>query len=50
MQLFLITLMLIIGLTPHLAMNAQVRAILNNQRLGIAILWIIGASVVNFTN
>ena len=45
MKIYLIALMLIIGfvLTLHLAMNAQVGAILKNPRMGNAIFWAIGA-------
>jgi transporter family-2 protein len=45
MKILLIALMLLIGvvLTLHLAMNAQVGAILKNPRMGNAIFWIIGA-------
>jgi transporter family-2 protein len=44
MKIYLIVLMLIIGfvLTLHLAMNAQVGAILKNPRMGNAIFWTIG--------
>ena len=45
MKIYLIALMLLIGfvLTLHLAMNAQVGAILKNPRMGNAIFWAIGA-------
>jgi bacterial/archaeal transporter family-2 protein len=45
MKIYLISLMLLIGcvLTLHLAMNAQVGAILKNPRMGNAIFWFIGA-------
>jgi bacterial/archaeal transporter family-2 protein len=45
MKASLIALMLLIGfvLTLHLAMNAQVGAILKNPRMGNAIFWTIGA-------
>ena len=44
MKIYLIALMLLIGfvLTLHLAMNAQVGAILKNPRMGNAIFWVIG--------
>lgn len=44
MKVYLIALMLLIGfvLTLHLAMNAQVGAILKNPRMGNAIFWVIG--------
>ena len=47
MKLYLIALMLLIGfvLTLHLAMNAQVGAIVKNPRMGNAIFWVIGAFV-----
>ena len=45
MKIYLIALMFLIGvvLTLHLAMNAQVGAILKNPRMGNAIFWAIGA-------
>jgi transporter family-2 protein len=45
MRIYLIGLMLLIGfvLTLHLAMNAQVGAILKNPRMGNAFFWAIGA-------
>jgi transporter family-2 protein len=45
MKVYLIVLMLIIGfvLTLHLAMNAQVGAIVKNPRMGNALFWTIGA-------
>lgn len=45
MKLYLVLLMLLIGvvLTLHLAMNAQVGAIVKNARMGNAIFWTIGA-------
>lgn len=46
MKVYLIVLMLIIGfvLTLHLAMNAQVGAIVKNPRMGNALFWTIGAA------
>jgi transporter family-2 protein len=45
MKVYLISLMLLIGvvLTLHLAMNAQVGAIVKNPRMGNALFWVIGA-------
>ena len=45
MKVYLIALMLLIGfvLTLHLAMNAQVGAIVKNPRMGNALFWTIGA-------
>ena len=45
MKLYLVLLMLLIGvvLTLHLAMNAQVGAVVKNARMGNAIFWTIGA-------
>lgn len=45
MKIYLIALMLLIGfvLTLHLAMNAQVGAIVKNPRMGNALFWTIGA-------
>src|SRR5678816_757481 len=46
MKVYLIALMLLIGfvLTLHLAMNAQVGAIVKNPRMGNALFWTIGAA------
>ncbi len=46
MKVYLIALMLLIGfvLTLHLAMNAQVGAIVKNPRMGNALFWAIGAA------
>jgi bacterial/archaeal transporter family-2 protein len=46
MKIYLIALMLLIGfvLTLHLAMNAQVGAIVKNPRMGNALFWTIGAA------
>jgi len=45
MKVYLIALMFIIGfvLTLHLAMNAQVGALVKNPRMGNALFWTIGA-------
>ena len=45
MKVYLILLMLLIGfvLTLHLAMNAQVGALVKNPRMGNALFWTIGA-------
>jgi len=45
MKVYLIALMLLIGfvLTLHLAMNAQVGALVKNPRMGNALFWTIGA-------
>ena len=45
MKLYLVLLMFLIGvvLTLHLAMNAQVGAVVKNARMGNAIFWTIGA-------
>ena len=45
MKVYLIALMLLIGfvLTLHLAMNAQVGAIVKNPKMGNALFWTIGA-------
>ena len=45
MKLYLVFLMLLIGvvLTLHLAMNAQVGAVVKNAKMGNAIFWTIGA-------
>jgi bacterial/archaeal transporter family-2 protein len=46
MKVYLIALMLLIGfvLTLHLAMNAQVGAMVKNPRMGNALFWTIGAA------
>lgn len=46
MKVYLIALMLLIGfvLTLHLAMNAQVGAMVKNPRMGNALFWAIGAA------
>jgi transporter family-2 protein len=46
MKVYLVLLMLLIGfvLTLHLAMNAQVGALVKNPRMGNALFWAIGAA------
>lgn len=44
-QLYLLTIVLGIVLTVHLAMNGKVGAVLSNPRVGNAVFWCIGAAM-----